>query len=362
MIVAKPRPPQVDPLDILRPPPLPSSVLRDIKPKPRPKSKTTANRDQKIKKEPLFLSYIDDEAIESSADESDGSMNEDDKAFIDDGDIDPISRRNKSRPRPRIVKRSPIPTKRIIKKEDSIKLESSSDEMDGIESIPDEIADVKAQNEDKDGIKSEDDSMSGIESLDDVESVSAQLDELPRNEVAGGRPRRALVQTIVQTHTRVHDPQPSPDSDSDSDSDSNQDVVMLEDGGPDLSQTHAYKIRRDHPEPQPVQRQEDVHMGDGRPDDEEESDDEDDLDIMKYVRHPVQTVNHQAKAHTSNRSEREYSPLPAIPFDDVCGEEPDFEDGRDCELIKLSKLTDRLAIWYADAGRVDCQQPTTCSC
>jgi hypothetical protein len=319
MIVAKPRPPQVDPLDILRPPPLPSSVSRDIKPKPRPKSKTTANRDHRIKKESLFLSYIDDEAIESSADESDGSMNEDDKAFIDDGDIDPISRRNKSRPRPRIVKRSPIPTKRIIKKEDSIKLESSSDEMDGIESIPDEIADVKAQNEDKDGIKSED--------------VSAQLDELPRNEVAGGRPRRALVQTIVQTHTRVHDPQPSPDSDSDSDSDSNQDVVMLEDGGADQSQPHAYKIRRDHPEPQPVQRQEDVHMGDGRPDEEEESDDEDDLDIMKYVRHPAPNINNQAAMQASKRSEREYSPLPATPFDYVCGEEPDFEDDHDCESL-----------------------------
>jgi hypothetical protein len=333
MIVAKPRPPQVDPLDILRPPPLPSSVLRDIKPKPRPKSKTTANRDHRIKKEPLFLSYIDDEAIGSSADESDGSMNEDDKAFIDDGDIDLISRRKGSRPRPRIGKRAPIPTKRIIKKEESNKLESSSDEMDGIESIPDEIADVKAQNEDKDGIKSEDDSMSGIESLDDVESVSAQLDELPRNEVAGGRPRRALVQTTVQTHTRVHNPQPSPDSDSDSDSDSNQDVVMLEDGGADQSQSHAYKIRRDHLEPQPVHRQEDVHMGDGRPDEEEESDDEDDLDIMKYVRHPAPNVNNQAAAQASKRSEREYSPLPATPFDYVCGEEPDFEDDHDCESL-----------------------------
>jgi len=131
MIVAKPRPPPVDPLDILRPPLLPSSVLRDIKPKPRHKSKTNAKRDQKVKKEPLFLSYIDDEAIESSGDESDGSMSEEGKAFIDDGDIHLISRRNKSRPRPRLGKRSPVPMK-IPKKEVSIKRESSSDEMDGI--------------------------------------------------------------------------------------------------------------------------------------------------------------------------------------------------------------------------------------
>jgi hypothetical protein len=347
MIVAKPRPPQVDPLDILRPPPLPSSVSRDIKPKPRPKSKSTANRDQEVKKEPLFLSYIDDEAIESSADESDDSMNEDDKAFIDDGDIDLISRRKEFRPRPRIGKRSPIPTKRIIKKEDSIKLESSSDEMDGIESIPDELAEVKAQNDDKDGIKSEDDSMSGIESLDDVESVSAQLDEVPRNELAAGRPRRGLkIESVAQIHARQHDRQSS----SSSDSDSNQDVIMLEDGGADQSQPHAYKIRRDHPEAQPVHRQEDVHMADGRPDGEEESDDEDDLDIMKYVRHPAPNVNNQAVTHASKRSERGYSPLPATPFDYVCGEEPDYEDDHDCESTHSPELTDRLVTWYTDAS------------
>jgi hypothetical protein len=348
MIVAKPRPPQVDPLDILRPPPLPSSVSRDIKPKPRPKSKSTANRDHRIKKEPLFLSYIDDEAIESSADESDGSMNEDDKAFIDDGDIDLISRRKESRPRPRIGKRSPIPTQRIIKKEDSIKLESSSDEMDGIESIPDEIADVKAQNDDKDGIKSEDDSMDGIESLDDVESVSAQLDDIPRNKPAGRRPRSALqVESAVKPHARVHDRQPSPTSDSDSSSDSDQDVIMLENDQP---KPHAYAIRRDQPKPQLVERQDDVHTGNGQSGDDDDSDDEDDLDIMKYVRHPVKTVNNQAETHASKRSEREYSPLPATTFDSVCGEEPDYEDDHDCGLIKLSKLTDRLAAWYTDTG------------
>jgi hypothetical protein len=322
--------------------------LRDIKPKPRPKSKSTANRDHRIKKEPLFLSYIDDEAIESSADESDGSMSEEGKAFIDDGDIDPISRRNMSRPRPRIGKRSPIPTKRIIKKEDSFKLESSSDEMDGIESIPDEHADVKAQNDDKDGIKSEDDSMSGIESLDDVESVSAQLDDIPRNEPAGRRPHRALkVESAAKPHVRVHDRQPSPTSNSDSSSDSDQDVIMLENDQP---KPHAYAIRRDQPKAQSVERQQDVHMADGKPDQEDESDDDDDLDIMKYVRHPAPNVNNQAAAQASKRSEREYSPQPATPFDYVCGEEPDYEDEHDCELIKLSKLTDRLVTWYTDAS------------
>jgi hypothetical protein len=349
MIVAKPRPPQVDPLDILRPPPLPSSVLRDIKPKPGPKkSKTNANRDQNIKKEPLFLSYIDDEAIESSADESDGSMSEAGKAFIDDGDIDPIPRRNKSRPRPKIGKRSHIPTEKTVKREDSVKLESSSDEMDGIESIPDEVASIKAQNDDKDGIKSEDDSMDGIESLDDVESVSAQLDDIPRDDPAAGRPRRALkVESTVQTHARVHDRQPSPQSDSDSSFDSDEDVIMLDSDQP---KPHAYAIRRDQPKPQLVERQDDVHTGNGQSGDDDDSDDEDDLDIMKYVRHPVKTVNNQAETHASKRSEREYSPLPATTFDSVCGEEPDYEDDHDCGLIKLSKLTDRLAAWYTDTG------------
>jgi hypothetical protein len=324
MIVAKPRPPQVDPLDILRPPPLPSSVSRDIKPKPRPKSKS-ANRDHKIKKEPLFLSYIDDEAIESSADERDDSMNEDDKAFIDDGDIDLISRRKESRPRPRIGKRSPIPTQRIIKKEDSIKLESSSDEMDGIESIPDEIADVKAQNDDKDGVKSEDDSMGGIESLDDVESVSAQLDDVPRTEQAGGRPRRALK---VEAAARPR--QSSPKSNSDSSSESGEDVIMLESDQP---QPQAYAIRRDQPKPQLVERQEDVHMGNGQSGDDDDSDDEDDLDIMKYVRHPAPNVNNQAVTQPSRKSEGEHSPFPATPFDYVCGDEPDYEADHDCESI-----------------------------
>ena len=352
MIVAKPRPPPVDPLDILRPPPLPSSVLRDIKPKPRPKSKTTANRDQKVKKEPLFLSYIDDEAIESSGDESDGSMSEEGKAFIDDGDIDLTTRRIKSRPRPRLVKRSPVPMK-IPKKEVSIKLESSSDEMDGIESIPDEAADVKAQTHETGGIKSEDDSMDGIESLDDVESVSAQLDDIPRNGQAAGRSRRALrVEPAVHNHARVHDRRPSPksDSDSSSDSDSDEDVIMLESGGVDQSQAHAYKIRRDQPEPQPVHRQEDVHMGEGRIDDEDDSDDEDDLDIMKYVRHPARTAYSQIVTQTPKRSERDNSPLPVTTFDSVCGEEPFYEDDDNCELSVLSKLIKRYIAWCADAG------------
>jgi hypothetical protein len=328
MIVAKPRPPQVDPLDILRPPPLPSSVLRDIKPKPRPKSKTTVNRDQKIKKEPLFLSYSDDEAIESSADESDDSMNEYDKAFIDDGDIDYISRRNKTRTRPRLSKRSSVPTKNMVKKENSVKLESSSDEMDGIESIPDEHAEVKAQN-DKDGIKSKDDSMDGIESLDDVESVSAQLDDIPRDDPAAGRPRRALkVESTVQTHARIHDRQPSPQSNSDSSSDSDEDVIMLENDQP---KPHAYAIRRDQPKALLVERQEDFHMGNGQSGDDDDSDDEDDLDIMKYVRHPVKTVDNQAVTQAPKRSEREHCPLPATTFDSVCGEEPDYEDDHDCE-------------------------------
>jgi hypothetical protein len=360
MIVAKPRPPQVDPLDILRPPPLPSSVLRDIKPKPRPKSKTTVNRDQKIKKEPLFLSYIDDEAIESSADESDGSMSEEGKAFIDDGDIDPIPRRNKSRPRPKIGKRSPIPTEKTVKREGSVKVESSSDEMDDIESIPDEVASIKAQNDDKDGIKSEDDSMDGIESLDDVESVSAQLDEGPRNELAAGRPRRALkTESAVQLHAPVPDRQPSPTSNSDSSSDSDQDVIMLENDQP---KPHAYAIRRDQPKAQLVERQEDVHMGNGQSGDDDDSDDEDDLDIMKYVRQPVKNVNNQAVTLASKRSEREHSPLPATTFDSVCGEEPDYEDDHDCESVKLAKLTDRLVAWYTDPGGVDRQQTTICSC
>jgi len=304
-------------------------VLRDIKPKPRHKSKITVNRDQKIKNEPLFLSYIDDEAIESSADESDGSTNEDDEAFIDDGDIDPISRRNKSRPRPRIGKRSAVSTERIIKKEDTIKIESSSDEMDGIESIPDEIAEVKAHNDDVAGIKSEDDSMDGIESLDDVESVLAQLDDIPRNAPAAGRPRQALeVESVVLTHARVHDRQPPPQSDSDSSSDEDEDVIMLENDQP---KPYAYGIRRDQPEPQLVLPQKDMHMADGKPDEEDESDDEDDLDIMKYVRHPAPHVDNQAVTQAPKRSEREYSPAPATPFEYMCGEQPDYEDDHDCE-------------------------------
>ena len=349
MIVAKPRPPPVDPLDILRPPPLPSSVLRDIKPKPRPKSKLTANRDQKVKKEPLFLSYIDDEAIESSGDESDGSMSEEGKAFIDDGDIDLASRRNKSRPRPRLGKKSPVPMK-IPKKEVSIKRESSSDEMDGIESVPDDIAEVNAQKDEMNGIKSEDDSMDGIESLDDVESVSAQLDDVPRKEPPARRPSRALkVESTVPTYAPVHDRRPSPKSDSDSSSDSDEDVIMLESGGVDQSQAHAYKIRRDQPEPRPVHRQEDVHMGEGRIDDEDDSDDEDDLDIMKYVRHPARTVGSQIVTQTPKMSERNYSPLPVTTFDSVCGEEPFYEDDDNCELPVLSKLIERHIAWYADA-------------
>jgi hypothetical protein len=324
MIVSKPRPPPVDLLDALRPPPLPSSVLRDIKPKPKHRSKTTADRDHKIKKEPLFLSYIDDEAIESSGDESDGSMSEEGKAFIDDGDIDSISRRNKSRPRPRLGESSPVPNKKISKRKDSIQIESSSDEMDGIESVPDEMADARASNHEMDGIKSEDDSMSGIESVNDVESVSAQLDDIPRIGPAAGRPRRALgVESAKQIHAQAQDRHPSPRSDSDSDSDSDQDIIMLEDDQP---KPHAYIIRRDQPEPQPVQ--EDVHMGDPRPDDEDDSDDEDDLDLMKYVRHPVKTVSNQAVTQASRR----YTPSPDTPFDYVCGEEPLDEDDDDCEL------------------------------
>jgi len=322
--VAKPRPPQVDPLDILRPPPIPSSVLRDIKSKPKSKNKNTIKEDRKIKKEPLFLSFIDDEAIESSADESDDTMSEEGKAFIDDGDIDSISRMSKSRPRPRLGKRPPFPLERIIKKEDPINLESSSDEMDGIESVPDELADSKARHDVVDQVKPEDDSMSGIESLDDVESVSAQLDDIPRNRATAGRPHRALeVETVSQNR------QPIPQSGSDSSSESGEDEIMLENEQP---KTHAYAIRRDQPKAQSIEPQQDVDMADGRPDEENESDDQDDLDIMKYVRHPTQAVNTEVETHASRRPERVYSPSPATSFDYVCGEEPFYEDDvDDCE-------------------------------
>jgi len=343
-IVAKPRPSQVDPLDILRPPPLPSSVLRDIKPKPKSKSKNTIKEDRKIKKEPLFLSYIDDEAIESSADESDDTMSEEGKAFIDDGDIDSVSRRNKHRPRPRpkLGKGSPVPSKKILKRENSVELESSTDEMDGIESVPDEVADLKAKKDDVNGFKPEDDSMSGIESVDDVESVSAQLDDIPRNRPRARRPHRAL-----EVEFNLQNRQPIPKSGSDSSSESGEDEIMLENEQP---KTHAYAIRRDQPKAQSIERQQDVDMADGRPDEENESDNEDDLDIMKYVRHPTQAVNTEVETHTSRRPERVYSPSPATSFDSVCNEEPFYEDDDDCELTQMPELKTRLTGWYTDAG------------
>lgn len=251
-------------------------------------------------------------------------MSEEGKAFIDDGDIDSISRRSKSRPRPRLGKRSPLPSKKTFKKEDSLELDSSSDEMDGIESVPDETADAKAHNDDVDGPKPEDDSMSGIESLDDVEYVSAQLDDIPRNQPRAGRPHRALdVESDSQNQQII------PKSESHSSSESDEDEIMLDNEQP---KTQAYAIRRDQPDAQSIERQNDVHMADGRPDEENESDDEDDLDIMKYVRHPTQAVNTEVETHASRRPERVDSPSPATSFDSVCGEEPFYEDDvDDCE-------------------------------
>jgi len=332
MKVAKPRPPKIDPLDALRPPPLPSSVTRDIKPKSRLKS--AANRDQKIKKEPLFLSYIDDEAVESSGDESDDTMSEEGKAFIDDGDNHPTSRKNNGRPRARISGRSPTSnTMKNPKKEKPVKIECSSDEMDGIESVPDDVV-KEAQNQKVDDVKSEDDSMDGIESVYDVESVSAQLDDVPVDPPVTRRPRTAAKPAIAQDTADVdHKRQGSPDSDSDTYFDS--DVEMLD----------GCKVVQD---PLPIQQRGDIDMDNEKGSDADDESDDDDLDIMKYVRHPVQPVKTENVPQPPGPSEDYLSP--ASSFDEVNGEEPYYEDDDDCESRTPAELIYRLITWHPDAS------------
>lgn len=333
MKVAKPRPPVIDPLDALRPPPLPSSVTRDIKPNSRLKS--AATRDQKIKKEPLFLSYIDDEAVESSADESDDTMSEEGKAFIDDGDIHPISRKNNGRPRARISGTSPIPTtlKKKPKKEEPVQVECSSDEMDGIESVPDDVV-KEAQNQKVDDVKSEDDSMDGIESVYDVESVSAQLDDVPVDPPVTRRPRTAAKPVIAQDTANVdHLRQSSPDSDSD--------VEMLD----------GCKVVQD---PLPIQQRGDIDMDNEKGSDADDESDDDDLDIMKYVRHPVQPVKTENVPQPPGPSE-DYLSV-ASSFDEVNGEEPYYEDDDDCKSPTPAELINRLLAWHTNASRLDSTQ------
>lgn len=111
------------------------------------------------KKEPLFLpttSYIDDEAIESDDEGSDESMNDEDRAFIDDSDPAPRKRKNRYQkvnvkkakreehsPLPNILdafKSTPVTSRQQTgrSKVPVVEIDSSSDSMDGIESVKDE--------------------------------------------------------------------------------------------------------------------------------------------------------------------------------------------------------------------------------
>jgi hypothetical protein len=97
------------------------------------KSLPRDSKAKRSKKEPLFLpisasSYIDDEAIESDDEGSDESMNEEDKAFIDDSGISTRQRRHG---------RSHIAIPKKTKREEVIEIESDSDDLDGIESVHD---------------------------------------------------------------------------------------------------------------------------------------------------------------------------------------------------------------------------------
>lgn len=111
------------------------------------------------KKEPLFLptnSYIDDEAIESDDEGSDESMNDEDRAFIDDSDPAPKKRKNRHQkvnvkkakreensPLPNILdafRSTPVTSRQQTgrSKVPVVEIDSSSDSMDGIESVKDE--------------------------------------------------------------------------------------------------------------------------------------------------------------------------------------------------------------------------------
>jgi hypothetical protein len=252
-------------------------------------------------------------------------MNDEDKAFINDSlsDIAPSRRhRPKGHDKKATSKdvRQDSRPRTMVKKTSVVKIESSSDEMDGIESVPDEVEGIKSPFKAVEGIKSEDDEMSGIESVNDVESVSAQLDNAP-NPPAPGRPRQ------------IAQPQPARHVDDRAtlqhvaETDVDQDVVMLD-----------------------RTRLGDQNIKQGYEAEDDDSDSDDDLGLEQYIRQPAKGVNERTVQQPSKWSEGAQSYTRHSSFDSVQYEEFIHEDeGDDCKPFDLVKLNDRFDPWYARA-------------
>lgn len=282
-------------------------------------------------------------------------MNDEDRAFINDEyDSDPISRRNRNRPRARTGKALPpiAIAKVVADKPRSLKLRkevstvridsSSSDEMSGIES----------PTQGKEPSKSDDDEMSGIESVGDVESVSAQLDEAPVRSPAIGRSRPAL-DSIAQQNSIQIARSPShaledPDTEMlDHDKYENQnpeDIPPAEDSqvyytAPDPDYDEIYYTAPDHavnsqPGPQQNAHPQNVGTSDDHNSSADESDD-DGLGLERYVRRPV-GPEVTLVPQTFKRSEEVKFDQHDHSLDNLYSQGSEYEDDGECESIRAA--------------------------